>query len=176
MSSPALDDHAKAIGYLCMQFALLEITMEQLIAHLVPIPNGKVSLILANADIRGKQKMLRGLGHIHKPSTRWFEILDEQLRALDGYILLRNRFIHDAWTTGPKFEPMRMERTTKIRRPQAHKPPELITNENIPVTADEIWSLVQKVTHSSVQIGFLRAGLDLGEPDGLLPPLREKPK
>ena len=153
----AIDEHARAIGYVCIYWAALEHGIDSLLQTITPLEPGRISdCITANADIRAKMQMVKALSFARKPTDGWFEHVEEVINRIDNNLRLqRNRFIHDAWVG---LEPIkRRTRRTSIKRSQARADPELTTYEDVPVTASEIWQFVQQISEAQVMLSLYQS-------------------
>ena len=151
----AIDEHARAIGYLCIFWAALEHGVNSTLQTLTPLEPGAVSdSITANADIHEKLRMLKAIGFIRKPTNAWFGQLEKVTKEIDDKLRLeRNRYIHDLWMG---FSPViRRTRKTSIKRPQSRKEPTLSTYEDTTVEAAKIWQFVDAISDAQVRLKIL---------------------
>ena len=137
-----LDDHAQAIGYVCIWWSQLEARLDSFLAYLIGLEIGKISeSITANADMREKVQMIIALAFIQKRNVAWFERVKTLMDSIDNILRVeRNRYIHDAWVIQAA-KTIRRTRGTKIKRPQAFKI-ELVTKEDVEIKPGQIWQLV----------------------------------
>jgi hypothetical protein len=94
-----IDDHAHAIGYVCITWAILETELDKLLTVLAPLEFGEAGeSVLGNSNIRDKIKMLKALGFIRKPADNWYHQLEQVLNHIDQQLrITRNQYIHDLW-------------------------------------------------------------------------------
>src|SRR5258708_7257651 len=131
---PHLEGHAKAIGYVCIVLAELEIGIGGLIHHLGGFQSFDESHIFnAHIDLKGKLEVLRALGIMKKPSDLWFETLEAMVLEIKAISQERNRIVHDAWTEMDDAV-YRYRQVTQIKKPQSFQPPVLTTMERVPVS------------------------------------------
>lgn len=152
---PAIDEHARAIGYLCIYWAALEHGVDSMLRTLTPLESGQISdSITANADIRDKLRMLKAIGLIRKLSLSWFMRLEETINIIENKLrVARNRYIHDLWMG---LDPVkRRTRRTSIKMPQSRQPPELSTYEDTTISASDIWSLVDDISEAQIMLKML---------------------
>jgi hypothetical protein len=171
----AIEEHAKAIGYVCIYWAALEHGVDSMLQTLTPLEPGKVSnSITANADIREKLRMLMAIGLVRKPSEGWFGKLRSIINEIDDELRPeRNRHIHDLWMG---FSPViRRTRKTSIKRPQSRQPFELTTYEEIPIEPAKIWALVNAISNAQVTLKLLESKFREQAALPSIPPQQPKP-
>jgi hypothetical protein len=171
MSKPPqskLDEHALALGHVCIAWGHLEEHLDMLIKDLLfAEPPGNpasgnqwqaAQCVTANTDMRDKVQITLALGYLRRPDEIWFDKLKSCLDGIDNELRTqRNRMLHDIWIPNQivpgNIENVLRVRTqgTKIRRPQAFQR-ELVTREEIPVTAAEIWKLRNKIRDATTMI------------------------
>ncbi len=151
---PAIDEHARAIGYVCIYWAALEHGIDSLLQTITPLEPGKVSeSITANADMCDKLQMLKALGFVRKPNDPWFLHIEQVINQIDNELRPeRDRFIHDAWVG---LKPVkRHTRRTSLKRSQS-RTVELTTYEDVPVQPAEIWKFVNEISDAQVWLKVL---------------------
>jgi hypothetical protein len=120
MSAP--DSYAMAIGYVCIEWGLLEGTFDRFMRQLLNWTHRDEVTHILNMNIRLSEKitLIRAIGTMYSPSRRWLAKLTKALATVDGEIRpLRNRFVHDMWHVGESEPFSRRTRTTTITRPQS---------------------------------------------------------
>jgi hypothetical protein len=172
----SLDEHAQALGHVCIGWGQLELTLNMLLSSLLfadppgnPPTGDQVKIsqcISANADIREKIRMALAIGYLRRPDDVWFEKLKEVLDRIDNELRPeRNRVIHDVWMvsiSGSEHDIIRRRIQTRVKRPQASQST-LETEQTTIVAADEIWALSDRIrdansTVSVVWENFLHPG------------------
>jgi hypothetical protein len=78
-----LDEHAKAVGYVCFHWAALEHGIDGLLGVLVEDPTA-AECIAVNARFTEKLNMLRALGSLRKRSDAWYDELELFIRLIDS--------------------------------------------------------------------------------------------
>jgi hypothetical protein len=103
--SEVFKEYAMAIGFLCIEWAQLELTVDRLLriimgwSHCSDVTHA----IAANIDMHSKLKIVQAVGFIIRPSTasEWFNDLQRICNAIENESRpLRNRFVHDVWMGG----------------------------------------------------------------------------
>lgn len=153
------DEHARAIGYVCQSWAILELLVNRYIELLVPLPEGpEAECITVNADMRQKIQMLRGLGFIKRTSDEWYEKLRNQLNILDDELRPeRNRFIHDIWlpilpleASVDQFIRRTYKMTVRKKPPQAEM--ELTTRDEKLLSAEDAWAFHGRMATAMIRL------------------------
>jgi hypothetical protein len=160
-----IDDHAHAIGYVCITWAVLEVEVDKLLTMLAPLEFGEVSeSILGNSNIRDKIKMLKALAFARKPegADDWYEDIEKIINLIDGDLRsTRNRYAHDLWVQGvtpdlkvKNFYVVRRTRGPRVVNEQSRKR-RLAVFKDVPITADEIWQFAETIRNVGVRLSVL---------------------
>jgi hypothetical protein len=162
-----LDRLTGALGYVCVFWAWLERTLDDLILDLAPLNDLKRTksqieqlrdVLLLDTDIRTKIKILRSVAFICSWDDAWFAKLDKILNRIDNDLRpKRNRVVHGHWGV-PKKSLERLSKQSKLYRPQSFTKQILATRERVPVKIREIRRLYQKIL--AAQINLIRLWLD----------------
>jgi len=155
-SIPQFEEHATAIGYICLYWAHLEQVLNAMLELLIPMHDRDVSRCLtSNIDFREKIQVAIGLGYMRKAREDWFDALQKQLNYIDNDLRPeRNRTIHDTWDwRGPEI--IRRQYATKLSRPQARQPQVLTVEIAKPVPIGELWGLAFKIFDASSELSAL---------------------
>ncbi len=134
MSQTNLDEHMKALGYFCLQFAILEFYLDLLIQALL---DGDASLRRVLCQSIGQIgnrcdfaiKLLYAVP-IEAARRDEIEVLINEIRT--DLAPNRNRLIHDVWIGGehlstPSSHPFQVDERIWLKSPQSHLPKELIS-------------------------------------------------
>jgi hypothetical protein len=159
-----IDEHAHAIGYVCITWAVLETEIDKLLIMLTPLEYGEVGeSILGNSNIRDKIRMLKALAFIRKPADEWYDELERTLNFIDSELRIgRNRYIHDLWIQQATYQDKELRESSIARRTRGAK----VVNEqarkrklslfrDVPIKAEEIWKLAETIRNTGVQINVL---------------------
>ena len=170
---PFLNDHASAIGYLCIFYSALENRVNQSLELLSGLDETETRVFTNQIDLLKKMPILNALAFSKKPSELWYQDIELMGWAISGYIIpKRNRFVHDQWLSLPSGT-VRLHERTRIAKPQSRQPEELTTSERINQSSDEIWDLVQKTRDVANIIRHLNAAYQSGraakEPEKVFP-------
>lgn len=178
LSFGGFDDHASAIGYVCITWSILEAHVNQMVAYLCGIQPGtdESRTLTNNIDFRRKLEIIQTMGFLKKPNdewwadTRWLTAshIDNDLRNR------RNRFVHDVWIADEEGWIKRQERTAFQKQPEI----KLETFVDKPVVADEIWQLAGDLQAASVAMQIQAVsllGLVSSQRRQMLPPLLGSP-
>jgi hypothetical protein len=139
-----LEEHASAIGYLCIYYAELEDMITQLISRMSGLKGEKFDLFVNQIDLLKKLTVARGLAINTKAPSDWYTDLELLLIDIQKYIIpKRNRYVHDSWrvTMLPDTVTLRRTDKTKVAKPQSHRPPVLTTQEYTKTSAADIRQL-----------------------------------
>lgn len=114
--------HAQAIGYLCIIWSWLELSVNALLCTLAEMDTFDASAALVqNMSFRDKLAALRTLGFVRKPSDEWYSNLESAVNEIDNDLRPeRNRMVHDSWHPGED-DMLRVTHSAKVIREQAHK-------------------------------------------------------
>jgi hypothetical protein len=155
LSIPQLDQHAQAIGYVCITWGWLEGVIDHLLNVATPLPRGDAAeCITANADMERKILMLKGVAFLRRKDDQWFNDLCETLDYISNTLRNeRNRFVHDRWTQSPT--PVKRQAKTSLSKPQAFVR-SLTTHKNERVPVDEVWDLVRRIEEAHRRLENLR--------------------
>jgi len=163
IDNPTLNDHAKAIGYLCFMYNGLEVRVDNLLGALAGLQDSDLECFTSQFDLLKKLPTLKALAFQKKPSQLWFDDIELMSWATSSHIIpRRNRFVHDIWLSQPSGA-MRRHQRIKFGKPQSYQPTTLTTYEHIPTTADEIWQLVQETKDVSNILRHLYAAYKSGK-------------
>jgi hypothetical protein len=147
LQTAVLDDYAMAIGYVCIQWGLLETTFDRLMRIIMHWSHrDEVTHVLTvNIDMRSKIKILLGVGLMYKPSAEWFDELKDVCHLVENSLRpKRNRFVHDIWLSSQ--EPfLRRTRGTKLSKPRSDQPIQLTHYTDTPTPVAEVWAFVQEI-------------------------------
>jgi hypothetical protein len=161
-----LDEHALALGHVCIAWGQLELHLDMLLKDLLfaeppgdPASGAKwtaAKCVTTNADMRDKIQIAIALGYLRRPNEEWFDKLKQCLDLIDNDLRNeRNRMLHDVWLLhmvvphGAEDVLRKRIQGSKVRKPQAFQR-ELVIGDEIPVTSDEIGSFVTRFTMPSI--------------------------
>jgi hypothetical protein len=146
MEIPILHEHATAIGYMCIGWARLERRLHYCLVDLKAFPSATIGeCITADADLRSRIAMLKGVAFARKPDNKWYDAFCSVLNRIDNEMRSeRNRYIHDLWLYANLETAMKRSFGVELTNPRAfHR--ELRTQQDKPVSADEIWGFVYRI-------------------------------
>jgi len=151
--APEFNDHARALGVMCVVWGHLEASLNLLLSMLLDLNDAKLNeTVNHNVDMRNKLQIVLGLGYLKVKNDTWFTILKWVIETIDNDLRpRRNRFIHDTWTKTDTGAVKRIEAKTGLRKPQAFKL-EYFTKIEVGVTVDEVNLLSQEISDMSVRI------------------------
>lgn len=152
ISIKPLESITSGLGYICVFWAWLERSIDEMIEVLVPLEKGDISrAVTASADQRGKVELIRAAAFVHKIDDKWFKKLEAVLDEIDRELRpKRNRFVHDVWIR-PSGRLERLTKRTKFTRPQAFART-LSTEQRTPVKMSEVWSLARKILSAQIKL------------------------
>jgi len=129
MEIPALEEHAKALGYVLITWGYLQSGLNELLKSLLPIQDNITKNIIAgNTSERDHLKVIRELGwyvfHSFNKEEDQYEILANLLSRIDNELRpKRNRYIHDIWVgSSRQEEPLKIDRRTRMKRYEQNGP------------------------------------------------------
>jgi hypothetical protein len=167
---PPLDRVTPAIGYVCVYWAWLENTIGELILDLSRFDTAKIlerekeqirDIILTDADIRSKIKILRAIAFVRKWEDSWFAQLDKILNHIDNDLRpKRNRVVHAQWGAPKKRRLQQFVKRPSLKRPRAFAKLELSTREQIPVKMREVWHLSRSIIAAMIKLTRLMMRYD----------------
>ena len=152
-----LEEHALALGTLCIYWATLDSALAHLVAtYLNSEPNGAA---VVAPDISTRCEQIRKLSHVTGPDGEWRQCLVTLLNMIQGDLAeARNRYIHDDWSIS-QAGMVRIDRRPKLKRSQSRQPIQLITETSAVVPADWVYQLVNRTVDMVVAITFM--GIDV---------------
>ena len=153
----AVDDHAHALGYVCMRWAILEARIHYCLVQLGAFSGEKEGeCITCEADMGTRIAMLKGIAFLRKPSRKWLDEFVGTLNRIDSEMRIeRNRYVHDMWlsTHVPSATVTRRTHKVAIKKPQSRKR-ELSTYHDKSISADEIWNFVYRIERVSTRLAL----------------------
>lgn len=155
MEIPVLHEHATAIGYMCICWASLERRLHHCLVDLKAFPNAAIGeSITADADLRSRIAMLKGVAFVRKPDNKWYDAFCAVLNRIDGEMRIeRNRYIHDLWIHANVDAPVKRSFKVEVSKPRSfHR--EFTTQQDEPVSADDIWNFVYRIDRVSTKLAL----------------------
>lgn len=168
-----LTEHYKAIGSLCATWAVIDRTLDELIAALLPASQDRVACITTTiTDVAPRCEIIVRLITLDHPHPAFRDWLIALVRRVSGEIApLRNRYVHDAWQL-EEGQLVRFDRRAKVAKVQARHPPTLIFDTKHLTDVKEVSRLEECARF--VMAGLAFAKLDLNRwrrtGDGREPP------
>jgi hypothetical protein len=167
--------HAQAIGYLCIIWGWLELSVNTFLCTLTGMDTDDAAAALVyNMDFRNKLKALLTLGFVRKPSdekpsNEWYSNLESVVNEIDNDLRPeRNRMVHDSWHPGED-DVLRITHNAKVAREQAFKMSLQFGTGKL-VSAPEIYALSIRILAAQGKLLTY-----LGEYDSAQQSLPEKP-
>ena len=150
---PQLNEHARAIGHICILWAWVENAIELFLRDLAFERDKKAGkVILASLDMREKGQILKMVAFAKKPTDRWYGEVQTIIDAIDNDLRpKRNRFVHDLWWLSGESVQKRWKRA-KVKKPQARHAYVFSTHEDAPIDAAEIWNVADLMIHVMIQL------------------------
>jgi hypothetical protein len=145
----ALDDHAKAIGYVCVSWTELERILEGVATHLLglKIASDEARCVFANVDFRSLVEIVKALSALKPVSEAWFEAMERLLNSVDNVLRpRRNRVVHDWWHVHEDGVISRMHVRTKLKKDQSFKVKRLTTAEIADVPKEEVELIASEIS------------------------------
>jgi hypothetical protein len=145
----ALKQHAEALGYVCIQWAHLELEVDAWLANLIPLGESPINItVTSEIDFRAKLAIVKKLAYSKSHSPQWFEDVKALLSLIDNQLRTeRNRMVHDLWLAqGYATDPGRMTRSTKLSKQPSTGELKLTVNPMAPMPLSEIaglWAGIQ---------------------------------
>ena len=171
--SPELREHAEAIGYVCINWSWLEFVVECVLSEFINMPADKPEALIVTSiiDFGKKLEVIKAIGFIRKPSTRWFAEWEGLINHIDNSLRPeRNRYVHDLWRKEPdRPNPSRTNSRIKIVTPKARAERILQTFETVEVDIKEVRNLAAAIRDASISMVRLLGRAQLLH---VLPPTR----
>jgi hypothetical protein len=172
MSSEAirtLDKHSRKLGHICIAWAALDKSIDDMFPLLLGCSEAHAACILAE-KIGTRCEQLKKLLHLSNLDHDWTEWACALLARASGELApLRNRYVHDLWQIQPK--PVRLDRRAKIRKPQSHQKAEFAFNTEYPTGYKELERLSTCISTVSTALGVATESLQRWRAEGLPPAL-----
>ena len=118
--------HATALGDLCMSWAVLDRTLDALIAGFLACSRQQTACVVEHIDNVGSRCiLLKRLSYLEDVGDEWREWFCAVVDRISGELApLRNRYVHDAWAISYE-EIVRIDKRAKLVKPQARQPQEV---------------------------------------------------
>lgn len=157
-----LDQHAQAIGSLCIMFNAMEARVNSLIGVLSRMEKTDLQCFTNQLDLLKKLPILKALAFRKRPSQLWFDDIDLMVWAITERIMpRRNRYVHDTWLSFPDGAVRRHQRTA-FQKAQSRQEVELSMEADFPTTAEEILEHVQATKDVANILRLLEAAFTSG--------------
>lgn len=148
------DQHAKALGALCMSYAGLDEAILRLYEPLLQCTEAQ-AVCVADEGISRRSAVVVKLLHLIDTPDDWLTWVIGLLRRADGELgPLRNRLVHHSYTISLDAT-LRHDRRPRLKKPQSRQKPELIFDTEHPTSVAEIERVSECV--STVQIALAAA-------------------
>jgi hypothetical protein len=165
MSSPqfwpeALKQHAEALGYVCIQWANLELEVDAWLANFIPLGHTPINdIVTSEIDFRAKLAIVKNLAYSKSLNPKWFDEVKALLDLIDNQLRCeRNRMIHDLWLShGHENRPARMTRSTKLSKQPGSGDLKLTVNPVAPMPISEIALLWAGICTAQAELLKLRS-------------------
>lgn len=169
------DRHALSIGRLCMTWAALDRTVDDLFEPILQCSAAQVASIITNIEnISGRCDILKRLLVNDAPSEDYRVWLAGLLGRVSGELApLRNRYVHDHWTV-TNLEIVRLDKRAKIAKPQSRERDTLLFDTRHVTDPDDIDKLTARITLVLAMLAFAEYDLGVWRQTGL--PLKPHPQ
>jgi hypothetical protein len=148
---PKFEEHATALGYLCLEWARLERHVHDLIQDIVGLDDNIADSIIPT-DFREKLAALKNLAFLKKTSIEWFVSVSSLIDRIDQEVRpLRNRFVHDYWLPFLNDHPTKRQFRTRVTMPQSRQY-EFSTSSDAVIPVDDIWNLTYRIDRSRMRL------------------------
>jgi hypothetical protein len=150
------DSFAMAIGYVCVEWGLLEGTFDRFMRQLFSWSHRDEITHILNINIRqaDKIKIIEAVGAAYSPSPEWLERLNKTLRAVKLDIQpSRNRVVHDMWSIGQSDSASRRTRISKVSYPKYQLQVSAFSDTSTHIS--EVLNLVTKIREVSEELNRL---------------------
>lgn len=120
--SPSFDAHLRALGRLCITWAVLNRHLTDLASVLIGAgPEITAAIYSGNETLGPRCEAIKKLVVVRPPSEKWQEKLTALVEQIQFQIgPLRNRFVHDEWHDGQDGI-TRIDFRTSLEKAQAHQ-------------------------------------------------------
>jgi hypothetical protein len=165
-----IEDHAQALGLLCIYWATLDNALFGLLAAY--LNSDPVGLAVRAPDVSTLCEQIRKLAHVSGPDGEWRECLIRILNMIQGELAeTRNRYVHDDWEISAEGM-TRIDRRPKLQKPQAFQQVQLISNFKTVVPVEWVRQLTGRVVEAMQAIAYMTLSLRLwrGGHGAKLPP------
>lgn len=160
-----LEHHATGIGYLCFQYARLELQLGSLIqAFLNCSSEARRAIVDATGtSITARCTLIKKLAHTSRFSNEWRELLSTVLdKITDEITPHRNRLVHDLWLDGEQqgtqLDFRLFERRAEARAPKSLTPAQKQTRE-----LQFIWDLVRDIYDIGFELALITSDVHASE-------------
>lgn len=167
-----MEDHALALGTLCIYWA----TLDNALAHLLGsyLNSDEIASAVVASDISTRCEQIRKLAHVTGPDGEWRDCLVRILNMIQGEMAeARNRYIHDDWSVS-EAGMVRIDRRPKLKKRQSREPITLVTETASVVPSDWVYQLVSRVVDAMLAVTFMGIDVRRWRKDGQ--PLKPPPQ
>ena len=167
------EHHATALGYVCMTYAMLELTINHLIEKLVPCSvDARRSIVDAlGSPIEKRCVLINKLASLSAISDEWKHAIEHNLSIVMNDISKdRNRLVHDVWFGPTETKPAhQLDERALFKKKQSHQTKQIAPRSLIPRELNIVWSLVRKIQEANVAISDLSLSFDHWRQTGTMP-------
>lgn len=147
-----LEHHATALGYLCFEYAKLELQLGGLIEALLKCSSEARRAIVdaTGTSIATRCTLIKKLAHTIPFSDEWRDLLSDVLDKITNQIApIRNRLVHDIWLDG---QPKQLDFRIFERREEPRSPKTLTPVKDVKRELIFIWELVGDIYRTGFEI------------------------
>lgn len=154
VGAEVINEHALALGHLCIYWATLDNVLASFLEFYLNIDE-KTAACIAAPDTSSRCEAIRRLAFVTGPDGEWRDCLIRILNRIQGELAEeRNRYIHDDWSVS-EAGMVRIDRRPKIVRPQSRQPQQLVHKSEKVTPVEWVDDLTKRVTEIIVAMSFL---------------------
>lgn len=154
-------DHARSIGELCMSWAVLDRSIDDIFGPLIQHDKGVVACLATSMEKPDARiaviKRLFVHFDVEIEWRRWAESLFNRVVTELGP--LRNRYVHDRWVLR-NGEMETVDKRAKIRKVQSREPDKLVFDNSKVTTVDKVDRLRDYIDTVIVGLNFMQLDLE----------------
>lgn len=168
----ALEHHATALGYVCITYSELELTINSYIEKLLVCSQEERRAIVDGTgnSIISRCTLVKKLAQMHAPNQEWLIVVERHLKHVESSIApLRNRMIHDPWISPADLAaPIQLDQRLRAKPKGSAGQARPEAPVDIERTLESVWLLVKDIQHMSVILGRLLTIFDVWKREGRL--------
>lgn len=167
-----IDQHARAVGLLCIYMASLDSVVVRLIEHLSHADKNATACVVGSSpDISQRCEIAKRLAVLRAAGTSWERCVTGILNLISEALApRRNRYVHDEWYVVENVM-VRNDRRPRVKKVKSFETPRLVSERPRVAALTDVHAVTSKAVDAMIHLTMLglaykssREGKSLGEP------------